>query len=915
MIGEENRMRSLWLLLLVVAASGCGPRLRYDLRLPERSARLPNGVRLVVLPDESATLAAVVVRYEVGAREDPIDRPGLAHLVEHLAVLERRRPEATLLDELRAHTLYFNAFTSADATTHVALLAPGDVDAVVELMAAELVGNCRAVAPAVFERERLVVRQELRERHRRPGLAAAHASLYPAGNPQAHSVAEEDAGVAAASQSDACAFFDRHYGPGGMTVAIAGRVDAAATARRAAVALGALPARPLPPRSAVPPFADVSRFAELTDEAPGARAVYAWPVPATVSDDAVGFIVQDLESLRDRKLPWTTVFDVRLLRVGDQRLLVVSAGVLEDDQLARVQSTLDSAGIVPDYVGGTFGFEWARYRLLVKMYLSWAELLPRAEEAARLAASGEHASLGAALRAVRDLDAGTVNAARRAIFHQTPLIRIITQAHAGSRPPPPPLAPLPLLPSPAGSIADIEGGHGDGDGGANRPPVPAASSAALEHARSFTLENGMRVILAPQPRSLFPIVSARLVFTAGYAHEPPDQLGLASVTPYLFEVVPRVYPVKGLVLVATPFAVAGVQKEFLVSPDATIFSADALDESLPQLIEGMEAWTTDPFRPPSRKAVLEFMLRSLPALAEGYLLSIAERKVYGADHPYGRPWVTPENLRPLAVDAVRDWKQRELQAANAVLVLVGRFDPARAEGLIRRFFSGWRASAAAPPITAPVTAHGGFAVVGVPSDGRAADLLVSWAGGSGNDERDAARSVLVELLDRGVSTVRDRLAASYGVHCSYQHRTGPGLYVLEGGVAPAQLAAALDEIRNEVQALMTVPGVQRRFALAQHAVLARLLAGYDSAPKLADGLVRVTVQRLPLDRWPHLAAEVAAVRASEVADLARTELSVERMVIVARAPRAALDALAAAGWPVTFLDEPRRAPAGKPAGP
>ena len=51
----------------------------------ERRGRLEsNGIRFVLMPDETTQLAEVDIRYDVGSREDPPGRAGLAHLVEHL---------------------------------------------------------------------------------------------------------------------------------------------------------------------------------------------------------------------------------------------------------------------------------------------------------------------------------------------------------------------------------------------------------------------------------------------------------------------------------------------------------------------------------------------------------------------------------------------------------------------------------------------------------------------------------------------------------------------------------------------------------------------------------------------------------------------------------------------------------------
>src|ERR1043165_9872237 len=93
-----------------------------------------NGLRFVVMPDPTTPLAEVDVRYEVGAREDPPGKAGLAHLVEHLMFQQRPDGGKPMMQRLQQMTLNMNAYTNWD-TTHYMLNARAE--AVDELLKAE----------------------------------------------------------------------------------------------------------------------------------------------------------------------------------------------------------------------------------------------------------------------------------------------------------------------------------------------------------------------------------------------------------------------------------------------------------------------------------------------------------------------------------------------------------------------------------------------------------------------------------------------------------------------------------------------------------------------------------------------------------------------------------------------------------
>src|SRR5262245_63040133 len=74
------------LLLLALTFLSCTPTdPKYAISYTEKRGVLEsNGLRFVILPDPSTELVEVDVRYEVGAREDPEGKAGLAHVVEHM---------------------------------------------------------------------------------------------------------------------------------------------------------------------------------------------------------------------------------------------------------------------------------------------------------------------------------------------------------------------------------------------------------------------------------------------------------------------------------------------------------------------------------------------------------------------------------------------------------------------------------------------------------------------------------------------------------------------------------------------------------------------------------------------------------------------------------------------------------------
>lgn len=225
-----------WLLALTVIAVGCASRgrLHYaslhpvNRRISYQPAVewfiLPNGLTVVLAPDDRANLVSVDVRYLVGAAEDPADRSGLAHLAEHLMfTLRDEAGGATLADRLAGAALSFNANTDWDATHYVALALAGNLDRLLSVEATRMAVGCRGIDLPTFERERAVVIQETLQRGPFDLDEAVRRVAFGASHPYARSIAGHD--VARITLGDVCNFVDAYYAPGRAILVVGGRID------------------------------------------------------------------------------------------------------------------------------------------------------------------------------------------------------------------------------------------------------------------------------------------------------------------------------------------------------------------------------------------------------------------------------------------------------------------------------------------------------------------------------------------------------------------------------------------------------------------------------------------------------------------------------------------------------------------
>src|SRR6202163_916806 len=85
----------------------------------------PNGLRVLLYPDEANPKVTVNVTYLVGSRHEGYGETGMAHLLEHMDFIETTDGRQ-IKNEIVAHGAAWNGTTSDDRTNYYETLTAGD---------------------------------------------------------------------------------------------------------------------------------------------------------------------------------------------------------------------------------------------------------------------------------------------------------------------------------------------------------------------------------------------------------------------------------------------------------------------------------------------------------------------------------------------------------------------------------------------------------------------------------------------------------------------------------------------------------------------------------------------------------------------------------------------------------------------
>jgi len=378
----------------------------------------------------------------------------------------------------------------------------------------------------------------------------------------------------------------------------------------------------------------------------------------------------------------------------------------------------------------------------------------------------------------------------------------------------------------------------------------ASPPLSIPH-QSFTLDNGLRVLLHADPR--LPLVVVNLSYRVGSADEPPGRTGFAHLFEHLMFM--------GTVRAPRGFFDAWMEAEGAwnnawTSEDRTDYYAVGPAHTLPLLLwleaDRMAALggQIDAAKLDLQRDVVRNERRQT---SENTPYGVAELKlpalIYAPDHPYYHPVIgSHEDLQAATVADVRGFFEDWYGPANATLVIAGAFEATAVEAQVRQMFQ-WvprGAAPARPPIQprvpAPAAVTEALTVTDRVDQPR---VIFAWQSPAHYAEGDAALDVLSTILAEGKSSrlfqalVYEQQVAQDVYAAQWSRRLGSQFVVwatAREGTDVEAMQVALDKALAAAIEAITEDDVERAVRAFERAFVSRLQSVADRASLLNDYL-------------------------------------------------------------------------------
>jgi zinc protease len=832
-------------------------------------ATLNNGLRVVIVRDPLAAVVTTVMNYQVGSDEAPAAFPGMAHAQEHMMFRGSPGLSADQLAVIGAGMGgMFNADTQQDVTQYSFTVPAEDLDVALRIEAIRMGGVLDT--EALWRQERGAIEQEVAQDLSNPEYVF-HTRLLQtmfSGTPYAHDALGTRPSFDQTTGAMLRRFHDSWYAPDNAVLIIAGDIQPDAALAEVRKLFAPIPARQLPPRPGFQ-FGQVQpQTLRLDTDLPYGLAVIAFRMPGAGSRDfaAAQVLADVLSSQRgnlyglaaDGKALFATFSFNALPKAGiGYALAAFPSGANAPQLVDRMRNVLVQdlkTGVPAELVQAAVRHELAaaefRKNSISGLAMDWSQAV---------AVEGRR-SPDDDLRAIERLSPADVDRAARHYMDPSHAVVAI------------------LTPRPSGKALSSTAFRGPESftPAHVKPAVPPAWAKAAvmrlavppQDVRPVVsrLRNGLRLIVQPETVS-------DTVSVVGHIHNnadletPPGKDGVAAVLDGLFS-----YGTHRLDRLAFQKALDEIGA---TESAGTGFSLQVLR---PQFDRGVQLLADNELHPALPEAAFGILRDQVAGTVAGQLRSpdyLAGRSLDAAMFPKTDPTLrqpTPATVSALTLEDAKEYYQRVFRPDLTTIVVIGNVTPQDARTVIEKYFGEWTATGPAPPTLLPPVPPNKPGYASVPDATRVQDevTLAETVGLNRTNPDYYALQLGNHVLGgafystRLYRDLRENTGLVYYVSSTFDVGRTRGIYTVNFGCDPANVARAATIVWHDLEKMRTVPVRRRDLVRAKALLLHEIPLASASEDEVAAGLLSRSDKGLPLDEPTREARHYLALNAQQV---------------------------------------------------
>ncbi len=453
------------------------------------------------------------------------------------------------------------------------------------------------------------------------------------------------------------------------------------------------------------------------------------------------------------------------------------------------------------------------------------------------------------------------------------------------------------------------------------PPLRAIETPKID---VVALPNGMRLYLL-EDREL-PLVHGTALVRTGNLFDPPDKVGLATVTGMTMRTGGTAAKTGEQLDEELENVAAHVESDIGEGSGSVSFSA--LKENAAAVMGAFHDVLTSPEFRQDKIDLAKSQLHSAIARRNDDAHGILEREfasiLYGRDNPYG--WDdTHAAIDRITRADLQGFYKRYFFPKNVMLAVWGDFDSAQMKAQVEKLFADWTVEQQPVPEFPKVTQRNAAGTyLAEKRDVTQTFFSMGELGGQFNDKDYPALTIMADILGGGfhsrlMEQVRTKMGNAYDISASwsanYDH---PGMFEITGSTKLSSTVETIRAVQQEVERIRTAEVSDEELTTAKETALNSLVFAFDTRTKTLSRMLRYEYYGYPKDFIQQYQKALAAVTRADILRVAKEHLDPAKFALVAVAnPSGFVEGLEKLGHPVTPIDLtiPEAKPAAAPSDP
>jgi zinc protease len=403
------------------------------------------------------------------------------------------------------------------------------------------------------------------------------------------------------------------------------------------------------------------------------------------------------------------------------------------------------------------------------------------------------------------------------------------------------------------------------------------------------LSNGMELLLVEDHG--LPLVQANLVLKSGWANDPADRPGAASLTAELLD---EGTTTKNALQISEAAQNLGADLTTTSSFDGSRVNLNVLKRNLDQAFALMSDVVVNPTFPDAelerqRKIYLGRIAQEQKQPTTSALITFM-RTLYGKDHPYGQPFTgsgTEASIKAIQRDDLVSYYRNNYFPNNSAIVIAGDLTIEEAKAKVEKAFGSWKQgnveskSIPEPPQIAKTLVY----IVDKPEAPQS--MVVLGQPFIKRDDPDYETLTLINNALGGKFTsrinmnLREDKGYSYGASSAFLALRSLGPFYAAAPVQTNSTKESIVELLKEVRELgSTRPLTQQEIEDSKNNITKRYPQNFQTLSGIATQLSNIYLYNLPDDEWSQYLTKIAAVTPDSAANAAKEHLKQDGILIV-----------------------------------